>query len=212
MIGDRLIFEKHHSYKAERIHTEIVKEYFERDYCGDKFVITIGGESGTGKTEIAILLQELFWEKHNLRSYVISLDDYYKVPSLMRRETRKKQGIKSIGVKEISWDKVNHAIETFINPIYTYLSVQRIHKFVNDIEECKIKRDSIDILILEGLYANRLKKDYGVYLEGSYKETEDFRRRRKKETMDDFRTAILIKEREEVLKTKDKANLIIPRY
>jgi uridine kinase len=210
MIGDRLIFESQHFDKSKTI-IKHLSEIYPKLNLPEKFIITIGGTSGTGKTEISILLQEQLFEESGIRSYVISLDDYYRTSWLSRREKRIKKGIKSVGMKEINWSKVYNMIESYVSPVHKYFKVQRIHKYINDIEECKVKRKSIDALIIEGLYANYIEdSDLAVYLEGSYKNTEKFRIKRNKEVRDNFRLEILKKEQEEVKKTKVLSDLIIP--
>lgn len=206
MTGDKLILKPIHYKKSKQVLKALIPFYFR-----EKFTVTIGGESGTGKTEIASLLQESLWSEHKIRSKVLHIDDFYTVLWQSRNETRKKKGLDSVGIKEIDWEKVNKIIEDFYNTSKKYLDSQRIHKYVNAIEYCKISNKHIDILIIEGLYANCLNEiDLKVYLEGSIKETKLFREERGKEKIDKFRIKVLNRERKEVLKTKKDIDLLIP--
>ena len=210
MIGDRLVFEPCHFKKRDLIFKKTIESIIDQENPS-RFVLTIGGSSGTGKTEIAILLQEALFNDYGIQSYVISLDDYYKVPWLERREYREKKGIESVGIKEINWRKVNDLINFYLNSIHIYIRPQKIHKFINDIEYSKVRKDSIDVLIIEGLYACDLKKsNLSVFLEGDYKDTEEFRVKRNKEIRDSFRLSVLKKEQKDVEKTKEQADMFVP--
>lgn len=205
MIGDKLIYKPEHYKKCQYIIPKIMEKYFH-----NRLVIAIGGESGTGKTEIASLLQEALWEQHKIRVKTIHVDDYYKTLWLDRNKVRRQKGLNSVGKKEIDWKKLNKIIETFKSK-QKYLYVQRIHRYTNSIEETKSDNRCIDILIVEGLYANYLEnKDMGIYLEGSIKDTEKFRKERAKEKQTRFRYRVLRKEKQEVQKTKKLADIRIP--
>ena len=69
----------------------------------------------------------------------------------------------------------------------------------------------IDILIIEGLYANYIKEsDYQIHLDGTFKDTKSFRIERMKEPQNRFRDQVLRKEHNDVIKTVKNAELIIP--
>lgn len=179
-------------------------------YYHEKLIVTIGGESGVGKTEIVSLIQEELWNKHKIRAKMIHIDDYYFTSWQDRNEIRKNKGVRSVGIKEIDWIKLENIAKTF-RTNNKKLYVQRIHKYTNSIEYVIANNRAIDILFIEGLYANYLKqKDLGIYLAGSYKDTIKFRKERGKEIINAFRKKVLAKERTEVLKTKKGAKIIIP--
>lgn len=205
MIGDRLIFQDIHYRKAKTILPKVIAAFYH-----NRFVLCIGGGSGTGKTELASLLQQDLWEQHKLRAKVVHLDDYYKTLWLERNKIRKQKGMKSVGLKEIDWKKVKKVVSVFKSK-NKYLYTQKIHKYTNSIEESKSDNRCIDILIIDGLYANYLKeKSYGVYLEGSIKDTDKFRKVRGKEIQNAFRYKVLRKELRDGQLTKKYADLIIP--
>lgn len=204
MIGDVVIIEKIHELKADIIYPEIIKKY-----NGNKMVITICGTSGTGKTEIATVLQRNLFYKDGIKAKQIHIDDYYSTDFHTRNESRKETGI--IGKDEITWSKLNHVIEIFRSNL-PKLYVRRIHKFIDSVEYCICDNRKIDVLIVEGLYGNYLDdKDYSVYLEGDISQTYSFRKQRGKENLDDeFRQTILFIEQEDILASKQHSDLIIP--
>jgi len=204
MIGDKIIITAEHKKKAKKVFNEFLTTRYKK---GAQYIIQIGGEAGTGKTEIALILRELFYDS-GIRSDVIHVDDYYKTKWSERNEIRKRTGI--IGKKEIDWDKINGVINTFRADFYTCLVIQRINKFTESIEKAIIDKRNIDVLIIEGLYALYARdNDFKVFIEGTYKDTEGFRLLRNKEPQTKFRQKVLQKEHSEVIKSKPFANMII---
>lgn len=205
MVGDIVHILDIHRKKGQRIFEHFLKKY--KNY--NKKIVAIAGVSGTGKTEIGYVLQSLLWEKSKIRSKCLHIDDYYSTSWKYRNDIRKKTGI--IGKEEIDWNKLNKVLYSFKNN-ENKLYVQRIHKYLDAIEYSISPNNSIDVLILEGLYslyANQF--DLGVYLEGSIAETYSFRKMRKKENPDNkFRQEVLKKESACVWQSKNNANLIIP--
>jgi uridine kinase len=204
MIGDIIIIEEIHSRKATKAYIAF------RESLKRKMVIAIGGRSGTGKTEIASLFQRWLFERKNKRSKIIHLDDYYNSDFQNRNAIRADTGV--IGAKEVNWSKVNKVIKDF-KENRRKLYVQRIHKYLNAYEHSISPGHKIDILIVEGLYANSLgkHKDFGIFLEGSDEDTYEFRVKRGKENPNDaFRKRVLETEAKDVDLSKKYADLIIP--
>ena len=204
MIGDIVIIEEIHERKAEIIYPKIIDKY-----SGNKMVITICGTSGTGKTEIATVLQRNLFYKDGIKAKQIHIDDYYTTDFHTRNQNRKETGI--IGKDEINWAKLNHVVEIFRSNL-PKLYVRRIHKFIDSVEYCICNNRKIDVLIVEGLYGNYLDdKDYAVYLEGNISQTYKFRKKRGKEDPDNnFRQVVLSIESEDVLNSKHHSDLVVP--
>lgn len=203
MVGDIVIIEPIHRLKAKIILPRIIRDY------KSKMVVCIGGFAGTGKTEISVLVQRGLWYEHRLRSKIIHIDDYYWSDFHDRNETRKITGI--VGKDEISWEKINEVIENFRSG-NEILHTQRIHAFIDNIEHVQTPGDSVDILIVDGLYANYIEdKDFGVHLDGDVEQTYDFRKKRSKENPDsDFRKYVLLREAKDVAQSKQYVDLTIP--
>ena len=198
MINDRLIVLPKHKKNAQQI--------FEK-----KSIILIGGCSGTGKSETSDCLQELLFEK-KLSSLTLALDDFYLVHPTIRNYNRKKQGIDSVGLKEIDWESLCRICEDFKSnkPIH----FKRTHKYADIIEHNIVDSEDIDILIIEGLYVNYLCKfeheDISIYLDGSPAQTLEFRKQRGKENEEDsFRIKVVQKEFNVVCQLKRHASVII---
>lgn len=178
----------------------------------DQNIILIGGVSGSQKSETAECLQELFLQK-NKQSFLLSLDDYYLVCRSIRNYNRQRQGINSVGLKEIDWSMIYRIIEDFENK--KAIHFQRYHRYCDLIEHNCLETESLDYLIIEGLYSNYIKKEhrnnYSVYLDANPSQTLEFRKMRgKEETDNEFRKLIVDKEYNIVVQSKKYSDLVIP--
>jgi len=174
-------------------------------------VILIGGGSGTSKSECAYATQKLLWDKKK-SSFVISLDDYYKIHATVRAEHRKKKGLNSVGTDEIEWELINRMYKDFSNE--KSLHFKRTHRFLDNIEFNTIASEHIDYLIVEGLYANYIRKVFSdnlsIFLEGSPAQTLEFRKLRGKEDENgEFRKQVVQKEYNVVNQLKRHADIVL---
>jgi len=206
MIGDIVIIKKTDVFRGNEIINSILK-------LPDKSIITIGGGSGTKKSELAQVIQELLYKK-NKRSILISLDDIYVSHFKDRNRIRKRKGIKSVGIKEIDWELLRKIIKDFKRNKET-LSVPVINKYTGNYNDEEIYGvNEVNYLIIEGLYANYLKKynksDYAIHINGNPDQTLKFRKLRNKEHENsEFRKKIVQKEYNVVCQLKRYADRII---
>jgi len=213
MIGDKIIIKPEHKKKAEVLLKALKKKYKLKGFKKGRLIVSIGGSSGASKTEVALILQENLWVKYKIRSKIIHIDDYYKILWQKRNEIRKKKGINSVGINEIEWHKLKRIIRIYKS--YAKKNYcQRIHRWMDTMEYVIFNNRCCDLLIIEGLYGCYLKKlelvDFAVHLDGTPKQTLEFRKERSKENPDDdFRKAIVEKEYKDVIKLKKYADLVI---
>ncbi|MHA1789179.1 MAG: Hint domain-containing homing endonuclease [Candidatus Helarchaeota archaeon] len=163
-------------------------------------------------SELSYAIQKKLWNK-NKSSFVISLDDYYLIHATIRATNRKKLGLNSVGLNEIEWETLKRIYEDFQNKIT--INFKRTHRFLETIEHNAIDSKDIDYLIVEGLYANYLRKFYNnnfsVYLEGSPSQTLKFRKMRGKEDEhDEFRIKVVQKEYNVVCQLQRYADVKLP--
>jgi len=204
MIGDPLILAEKDFKDGEFICSKLK----------NKKIVLIGGGSGTKKSEKALALQQALFKKKK-SSLVISLDDYYLVHPTIRDFNRKKQGIDSVGTKEIDWVELELIYYCFDSRSQEDINFSRTHRFLDAIERVRISNEDVDVLIFEGLYANYLRKtftkNYSIFLEGTPQQTLAFRELRSKEMPSDkFRQQVVQKEFNVVCQLKKYADLIVP--
>lgn len=160
-------------------------------------------------SEISLTLQEDLWEKYKIRTKIIHLDDYYKIPPISREKHRKDTDI--VGREEIDWKKIENIIHSF-KENRRYIRVQRIHKYLDDYEFCITPCKDIDVIIFEGLFSLYIQElNYKCYLNGSPEDTWKFRVKRGKENPhDEFRKYVVQREANCVVQSKKYADIIVP--
>lgn len=201
MKGDKVLINDLHHKKA--------LQAFNFIQPSAKMIISIGGESGTGKTEVANVLRDLFF-KINYRTKLISLDDYYITLPKEREKYRIDTDYKNVGLKEIDWKFVNSILAKFKRNQISCIFSRRINKYTDSIEHVHWHTADVDILIVEGLYGCNLDiADIKIHLEGSVEETKTFRLLRGKEKQCEYRNKVLNIESEVVKDLKSNSNFII---
>jgi len=199
---DTLVFEPRH----HKIASDLMPCIF-RYMKGNKFVLAIYGISGTGKTEVAMLLQEKLFER-GMTSKIIHLDGYYRVHWRKRKEHRAKSGI--IGIDEIDWLQVNKLVERFKENNINLLSIKKINLYLDEYETILVT-SNFNVMIIDGLYsANVSGVNYVVKLDAEIEQTLLFQEKRGKEIMDADRSFVLEAERCEVAKLDHRNNIEIP--
>ena len=104
MLEDVLLIEDKHKRAAKQILDSI-------DFSDPtkRLVIAIGGESGSGKSELAHVVASLL-KKEKKFAKLIHTDDFYIIPPKERTAWRKAHGIEEIGLSEYDWDKIHLTI------------------------------------------------------------------------------------------------------
>jgi len=190
MFGDYLVWDSISNRSATQIFSCLDKKLLLK-----KFIVSIGGISGTRKSETAHKLAEKLISSGK-QCHIVSGDDYYITPWHTRNDIRKENGI--IGPEEMDWKRLSWTFETFLNPLYNNVHFFQLSKFSTAVIQAAIEKCSCDILIFEGLYGchPNIPADLKVQLGGTDPEsTFAFRKKRKKENeLDSFRSTVVEKE------------------
>jgi uridine kinase len=148
MLNDRITVTPKHEQAAD-----VVIDYL-ADKMKPKFIITIGGEVGSGKSTLAYALAHKL-KKQGIRSKIIDLDDFYKIPPLQRKEWRRAKGIESVGPSEYNWGKIIHVINDFYE---NQKSVMPCVDLITDyVDEITTNFEDVNVIILNGLYATKIE-------------------------------------------------------
>lgn len=201
MKGDKILIKAIHKKKAKNILKQLK--------INPKMIIAIGGESGTGKTEVATVLRDLLYTL-GYRVNILSLDDYYLTLPEERVAERQKSDYTKVGIVEIDWNFVHSIVEKYLRKIPRNIWCQRTNRYTNAVEGVQWNSKDVDILIIEGLFAGYLELPcVKVHIEGSIKDTLAFRVKRGKEKPGSHRNKVLKIEKREVKKLKKNADLIV---
>jgi len=206
MRGDKLIIEEHHRRAADRIAAILAPEIVQ---AAGRFIITIAGESGSGKSETAAALAEAL-AGLGISSVILQQDDYFVYPP-KTNERMRHRNIDHVGLSEVRLDLLD------ANLTDIHAGCQTIRKPLVDFDADEIGEETVSLkgiaaVIVEGTYTTLLANvDRRVFIDRSYVDTRSVRLRRSRETQDSFLEQVLEIEHDIISPHKSRADIIITR-
>ena len=206
MIGDKLIVKEFHTKAAKGVLDILMKTIKAKK---GKFIITIAGESGSGKSEIAYELSRLL-KTQSINSYIIQQDDYFVYPPKTNEKMRK-INIHNVGISEVKLELLDKNLEEILQ------GSRKIYKPLIIFEDDRITEEGVntygtDIFIVDGTYTTVLKNvDTHIFIDKTYQATKKSRLERGRETQDDFLEKVLKIEHGIISAHKSMADIIITR-
>ncbi len=192
MKGDVVVLEAHHRRAAGLIVPKIIDSIRNK---ATRYVITVAGESGSGKSETAkAIAVEL--EKYEINSVVLGQDDYFLLPP-KSNDAKRREDPEWLGPHvEVNLDTLEKNLKDaiggkaeIVKPLVDYNN--------NSIEEEKISLAGIKVVIAEGTYTSLLKNvDTKIFIARSRLDTLAHRQKRNRggEANDPFVEQVLITE------------------
>jgi uridine kinase len=206
--GDKLLIKPHHRRAASGLSGLL------RDRLSDvpaRYVITIAGESGTGKSETAEALRAEL-QSAAIPSVVLQQDDYFLYPP-RTNDQKRRQDIQWVGMNEVGLDLMDRNLARFKE------GCAEIEKPLVVFSEDRIDRETLDVrrarlAIAEGTYTTALKNaDLRVFIDIDYTRTRGARVERARDRLDPFLESVLQIEHRIISAHKSRADLIIgPDY
>jgi len=206
MKGDILIIDDNHRKAGKQVADLILNDIKNNK---KKFVITVAGESGAGKSETAFSIAEVL-EKENLKCFIFGQDDYFVYPPKTNAAQREKD-INWVGMQEVKLDLLDQ------NLIDVLEGKTKLTKPLVDFDADKIGEETVDlkdydVLIAEGTYTTSLKNaDCRVFINRNKMDTIESRKKRAREAQDEFLDRILTIEHEIISKHKALADIVISK-
>jgi uridine kinase len=203
MIGDKVHTQPYHT-KAAREIFEVVKD----ELGTGPVTFTVAGQSGAGKSEIAEELAKVLGEAGR-KTIIFQQDDYFFYPP-KTNHNRRLDDIEWVGTKEVNLKLLDEHLERFKNS-----NAQIIEKPLVIFKEDRITSEKVDlspfkVLIAEGTYTTLLKNaDYHVFIDRDYHDTEEHRKARGRDVVDEFSNKILKIEDRIISKHKSLASFIV---
>lgn len=205
MIGDKLVITEYHRSGALKVMDALKGRW---QFTDQPIAVTIAGESGSGKSEIAHCLAKLA-EVSDKKSIVLCQDDYFKLPPKTNHNKRLKD-INWVGPGEVHLDIMDdHVI------FLKCMKGKPLEKPLIYFDEDRIGSETImlevfDIIIVEGTYTTLLENsDLRVFIDCNYKETKKYRLKRNRDPDIDFLEKVLEIEHMEIKKHKRIADVVI---
>lgn len=172
-----------------------------------RIAIGIAGESGSGKSVTAFALQKVL-EEQQVKSLVLQMDDYFKLPPGTNHENRLKS-LENVGIHEVDLEKLAQNLIAFkeglseiVKPLVNYNG--------NTIGEEKVDASAYDVVIVEGTYIFEVNGlDFKIFIDRNYKDTYDNRMNRNRDEHSSFVEQVLEIEHQVIRNFKDNADLIL---
>jgi uridine kinase len=203
MIGDRVIPKPHHT-KAAREVVALIKD----DVLTRRAVLTVAGESGAGKSEIAVELAR-FLEDEGVRAYIFQQDDYFVRPPKTNDRARRSD-IGLVGTQEVNLALLDDHVRAFRHSPGDVITKPLVIFDEDRISEETIAPSDFDVAIAEGTYTTLLDHaDYHIFIDRSYVETKGHRQDRNRDPLDAFIERVLEIEHEIISNNKSRAHLIV---
>lgn len=206
MKGDRLIIETWH-IKAARQTGELLLPLLTGDT--GRFIITIAGESGSGKSEVAAALADVFSEQ-DISSVILQQDDYFVYPPGTNEEMRRKN-IAHVGLSEVRLDLLDRNLEDILegrSEITTPLVIFEEDRITGETTSL----EGVRVVIVEGTYTTTLKNVHRrVFIDRTYIDTREKRKLRAREIQDAFLEQVLEIEHDIISSHRSRADIIITR-
>ena len=206
MIGDKLIIKDEHRRAAEQIVERILPALRS---CPRAYIITIAGESGSGKSEAGQAIADALIRR-GFKTLVFQQDDYFVHPPKTNDRTRRKD-ISWVGMQEVRLDLLDKHLAQARS------GAQRIVKPLVVYEEDRIIEETVSLegiaaVVAEGTYTTELENvDTRVFIDLTYLETLRSRLERAREAQDEFLETVLEIEHRIISAHRSRADYIIDK-
>jgi uridine kinase len=201
MKDDRVFVKEWHRRAARLIVDRI------EPFAGDRITLSVAGESGAGKSEIAVAIRERL-ESLGVAAGILQADDYFIYMSRICDAMRRK-ALELVGPTEVKLDFIDCHLRSFKR------GADDLYKPVAVYEEARFEREvmpvaDLRVLIAEGTYCMLLEfADRRVFIDRDYHETRRDRRDRARDLEDDYTDAILQREHEIIREHKALADFVV---
>lgn len=206
MKGDHIIVEEKPRLLGEEIATQLLPAM---TAVAGRYAITVAGESGSGKSTIAVALAQALTPRGKI-CVILQQDDYYVLPPKTNDAARRKD-VHWAGTREVRLDLLDQHIQDFLagaTEIVKPLSVYAEDRFDTE----TIPTAEADVLIVEGTYVTLLPHaQTRIFLARNYLDTREFRQKRARDAaeLDEFTENILKIEHEIVTSHQARADVVV---
>ncbi len=172
-----------------------------------RYAISVGGESGSGKSEIATVFAGLLQER-KIKSTILQQDDYFVYPPKTNAEMRRKD-IQRVGPVEVRLELLEQYIRDALDNKDEITKPLVIYK-QNRISQDTLDLQGVKVIIAEGTYTTLLSNVHArVFIDRTYLDTRQARRERAREAPDPWIEEILAVEHCIISAHKNKADITV---
>ena len=207
MRGDILVIQEYHKRAASEIISQIIERVRGKN---TRYIITIAGESGSGKSETSEAIAEEF-EKYGIKSVILGQDDYFILPP-KSNNTKRREDPDWLGPHvEIKLDLLDQNLKDAIRG-KNEITKPLVDYDANIIDEETICLEGIMVVIAEGTYTSLLKNvDTRIFISRNWIDTLEHRQKRNRgnEAGDPFIEQILATEHKIIAGQRQLADFVI---
>lgn len=207
MKGDVVLLQERHITAARAIVAGIIDQINSKS---SRFIITVAGESGSGKSETALAISNEL-TKFGIKSIVLGQDDYFYLPPKLNSAKRHEDPDWLGPHVEINFSALE---QNLIDAVENKVAIEKplVDYNANKIESETITLDNVKVVIAEGTYTSLLKHvDIKVFISRDWMKTLEDRRIRNRgnEVNDPFTEQILATEHKIIAGHKQLADFLI---
>ncbi len=210
MKGDVLVIEAHHRRAAARLALRLIDLI--RAVPG-VFVVTVAGESGSGKSETAAALAEELLRLGEIRCVVLGQDDYFVLPP-KSNDARRRADPDWLGPHcEVRFDLLQSNVDAARRGA-AVIDKPLVDYEANAVSSECISLEGIRVLIAEGTYVSLLRHvDCRIFIARTRAETIEHRHKRNRgsEAKDPFVEAVLGVEHKIIAGHRHLADVVLTR-
>lgn len=174
-----------------------------------KMVISVCGESGSGKSVTAICLVKKLIE-NKIKAVMLNQDGFYHLPP-KKNSLKRKTDISWVGPQEVNLKFMQEAINNFKDG-EPKVKIGIVNYIENTIFESELDVSEVEILIVEGTFSFLLEgSDVKIFIDRTFKDTRSVRQARNREQYDPFVEKVLQIEHEFISGLKSMADMFISK-
>ena len=209
MKGDVIVLEAHHIDAAKKIVPAIIGQIEQKS---ERYVITVAGESGSGKSETGqAILEELAVD--GIKAVLLGQDDYFKLPP-KSNDAKRREDPEWLGPHvEVRLDVLEGNLVDAIAGVGA-ITKPLVDYDANTIEEETVSLLGVKVVIAEGTYTSLLKHvDTRVFIARNRFDTLAHRQKRNRgsEVGDPFIEAVLATEHKIIAGHRQLADFVITK-
>jgi len=207
MKGDIIIIKEEHIQSAKAIVPQIIEKIKNKP---SRFVITVAGESGSGKSETAHAISDEL-KRFGINSVVLGQDDYFHLPPKLNSEKRKANSDWLGPHKEVNFETLEQNLFDAVRGSSEIVKPLVDYDF-DTVGSETINLKDVKVIIAEGTYTSLLKHvDTRVFISRDWIKTREHRieRNRGNEVNDVFTENILATEHKIIAGHRQLADFVI---
>jgi len=209
MKGDAILLEAYHIHAAQKIVPAIIEEIKKKE---SRYIITIAGESGSGKSETGRAIQEEL-ARLDIHSVLLGQDDYFVLPP-KSNDIKRRADPDWLGPHvEVRLDVLDQNLKDAIEG-KDQIKKPLVDYDRNSIEEEIINLNRVKVVIAEGTYTSLLKNtDKRIFITRNRRDTLKHRKKRNRgnEVGDPFIENVLKIEHKIIAGHKQLADFVITK-